>query len=146
MDGSNPPQGDRSGEAGMAPVRAILEAVSAAFSNSAQIVVTCDPDLELPAVQVALLGRIAAEGVTNAIRHAFPDGRERRIWIKCEEERGRIRLSVRDNGIGISDFDDRAGAGHGLLEEAARQLGGVARMGSAAFGGGELALVFPRPA
>jgi len=148
VDGSSHPtlpNGDRPPASDTAPVRPALEAVRAAFANSpCEISVTCDPDLWLPADQVVQLGRIASEGVGNALKHAFPKGREGRIWLTCADERGRIRLAVRDNGVGIPDLGTRGGTGLALLEETARQLGGFARMGSAPFGGGELALVFSR--
>ena len=47
-------------------------------------------------------GLIVSELVSNAARHAFPDGRKGEIEISLrQEEGGRYRLAVRDDGIGM---------------------------------------------
>ena len=49
-------------------------------------------------------GLIISELVTNAIKHAFPDGREGFIAITIVKDDGnRVVVSVKDNGIGIGD-------------------------------------------
>jgi PAS domain S-box-containing protein len=52
------------------------------------------------------LGLLMNELVSNALKHAFPDGREGMISISGGEEGNRITLFVRDNGIGIPESLD----------------------------------------
>jgi two-component sensor histidine kinase len=49
-------------------------------------------------------GLIISELVTNAIKHAFPDGREGYIALTIVKDDGnRVVVSVKDNGVGIHD-------------------------------------------
>lgn len=49
-------------------------------------------------------GLIVSELVTNAIKHAFPDGREGQIVVTIVKDDGnRVVVSVKDNGIGMGD-------------------------------------------
>jgi PAS domain S-box-containing protein len=52
------------------------------------------------------LGLLMNEIVSNALKHAFPNGREGTISISGSDENNLITLVVRDDGIGIpADFD-----------------------------------------
>ncbi len=46
---------------------------------------------------------IVTELLTNAVKHAFPDGRDGRIEVQSTLEDGHFRLRVSDNGIGLTD-------------------------------------------
>jgi two-component sensor histidine kinase len=46
------------------------------------------------------------ELVSNALKHAFPDGRKGTIGISGREEGDLITLVIRDNGIGIPEDID----------------------------------------
>jgi PAS domain S-box-containing protein len=46
-------------------------------------------------------GLIVNELVTNALNHAFPDGRRGHIWVTLELAGDTLRLAVRDDGIGL---------------------------------------------
>lgn len=62
------------------------------------------------AIPIALL---ANELVTNAIKHAFPDGRGGTIAVEVEAGRHRLRMCVRDDGVGeggVSEALESAGA------------------------------------
>ncbi|MCX6566415.1 MAG: sensor histidine kinase [Candidatus Aminicenantes bacterium] len=49
-------------------------------------------------------GLILNELVLNALKHAFPNNREGKILVELREnENGSIRLTVRDNGIGLPE-------------------------------------------
>ena len=48
-------------------------------------------------------GLILNELVSNAFKHAFPEGRRGSIWIEGARRGGRIELVVRDDGRGIPD-------------------------------------------
>lgn len=102
--------------------------------------------LGLAPAQVAPCAIFLAEGLTNAIRHAFPDGRTGRVRVGLRREDGHAELSVEDDGVGFPG--DPAGLGgdsFGLqcLRAAAEQLEGEAEMGRAGAGGARVAVRFP---
>jgi two-component sensor histidine kinase len=64
--------------------------------------------LEMGKVQVGInqavpLGLILNELISNALKHAFPEGREGRIRVRLVQEEGLIRLTVGDNGVGLPE-------------------------------------------
>jgi len=64
-------------------------------------VIRLDIDTSIP------LGLILNELLTNSLKHAFLDGRSGMITVELLQEfKGRLKLSVSDNGIGFpSDLD-----------------------------------------
>jgi len=48
------------------------------------------------------LALIVNEVVTNAVKHAFPEGRDGHITVTFRRAEGVLRLSVTDDGIGIA--------------------------------------------
>jgi two-component sensor histidine kinase len=128
------------------PVCAALEAEAAAFGGEARgVYVECEPGLRLDEPALGAVRAVTREAIANALAYAFPPGREGRIWVKLARVEGRIRLTVRDNGIGIPDLDAPTGRGHALIHGLAARLDGYARLGSAPFGGGLVTLLFPEP-
>lgn len=77
------------------------------------------------------LGLLLNELISNAIKHAFPDGRDGVLRIEiCQQAQG-LHLTVSDNGIGLrSDFDPLTlpSMGIKLAVGLARQLGGALTM------------------
>jgi len=74
-------------------------------------------------------GLIINELVSNALRHAFPGGREGRVLIRLRpgEESGTYELTVADDGIGYHDATGDKGfetLGMQLLHDLAHQLDG----------------------
>lgn len=92
------------------PVALQVEAVSA----------TLDGDRALP------LGLAVAEMVSNALRHAFPDGRHGTIRISLRRDGETLELSVEDDGAGMEALAAMRLAGFGmtLLQSCARQVRG----------------------
>ncbi len=67
------------------------------------------------------------ELVSNAVKHAFPDGREGKIRISFQPQKTRATLSVSDDGIGFPDGfnpDKSDTMGFKIMTLFARQLGG----------------------
>ncbi|MBB6254783.1 sensor histidine kinase [Nitrospirillum iridis] len=101
-------------------------------------------DVNLPQRAAVTLGLAANELVTNALKYAFPDGRAGTIAVSLATEGDRWVLRVEDDGVGLSPgpattagaAEDsaghadtagkrrRAGLGHLLLEQLARQCAG----------------------
>lgn len=72
--------------------------------------------------------RIAREAMVNAAKHA----RAERITVSLSRRGGRVRLSVEDNGVGITRDRMRAGGmGLRIMEYRARMIGADIRIGSA---------------
>ena len=78
--------------------------------------------------QAVSAGLITTELVINAIKHAFPDKASGLIDVRYESSPSAWRLSVSDDGIGISrklsEAPLRVGLGTSILEALTRQLGG----------------------
>ncbi|NIP41973.1 MAG: histidine kinase, partial [candidate division Zixibacteria bacterium] len=66
------------------------------------------PKLYLDVDKVIPCGLITNELVTNALKHAFPEGREGTLYVGIDADTtpGRIMLVIKDNGVGLpDDFD-----------------------------------------
>lgn len=95
------------------------------------------PDVALP------LGLIVNEAVSNAFKHAFPDSQLGRVDVSLERwGDDRVRLTVRDNGIGYHP-QNGDGMGTRLIHSLARQLGGEIIFSEE--GGTVFTLEFPLP-
>jgi two-component sensor histidine kinase len=103
--------------------------------TSGQVVVCPRPDgtpLVLSADQAIPTGLILNELVTNALKHAFPQGRRGLIRIEARIEAqsrgGTVELAVIDDGVGVpEDLDTRRSKSTGLqiVGILARQLQGT---------------------
>jgi PAS domain S-box-containing protein len=73
-------------------------------------------------------GIIINELMSNALKHAFPHGRDGMIRVELTHEHGQVTLSVCDSGIGISapvDFDTTKSLGITLVRMMTQQLDGT---------------------
>ena len=78
--------------------------------------------------QAVPCGLIVSELVSNALKHAFPDGRQGSIRIDLHEADRQLRLRVSDDGVGLPpEFESRRehSLGLKLVSDLARQLGGT---------------------
>jgi len=95
----------------------------------------CD-EAYMPREPVLALALIVNELVMNAVRHAFPDGRDGVILVRFAANGPGWRLEVCDNGVGLP-AERKAGLGTGLIEQFVRQAGGTltveSRSGTQAF-------------
>ena len=82
----------------------------------------------LGAAQAVPVGLIVNEAVTNALKHAFPDGRPGAVSVRLRRHgERRLRLEVADDGVGLpAGATAAAGGGTRLVRVLARQLGGHA--------------------
>jgi PAS domain S-box-containing protein len=72
-------------------------------------------------------GIIINELISNALKHAFPDGMDGTIRVELKHENGHVLLCVCDNGTGISapgDFNTTRSLGLTLVRMMAEQLDG----------------------
>jgi two-component sensor histidine kinase len=89
------------------------------------------------------LGLIVNEVVSNAFKHAFPEGREGVITVTMTREGPReARLTVEDNGAGFDPSLPTKGIGQRLIKALTLQLGGHSEMTTSP-NGSRFTLVFP---
>jgi diguanylate cyclase len=93
------------------------------------LALTIDPPagLELDIDRAVPMGLIANELLSNALRHAFPDGRAGLISVRLgRDEGGALRLVVEDDGIGLPEpgqwTESRKGLGNVLARRLAKQI------------------------
>ncbi|EWY41792.1 histidine kinase [Skermanella stibiiresistens SB22] len=100
------------------------------------------PELVVETEQVALgldmaiqLGLLINEIVTNAFKHAFPDGARGEIRVSLQVmPNERLRLEVRDNGKGMPE-EATDSLGMNLIRALATRVEGVLEIGGGADGG-----------
>jgi two-component system, sensor histidine kinase PdtaS len=89
------------------------------------LIVTTDKSVVGADVSVSL-GLIVTELVINALKHAFPWATAGRIEVDYRSDGPDWKLSVNDNGVGITSGPDqakpKAGLGTSIVEALARQL------------------------
>ncbi|SEP45776.1 PAS domain S-box-containing protein [Methylobacterium sp. ap11] len=91
-----------------------------------RIALTVDVEaVAVPASMAAPLALLMHELATNAVRHAFPDGRRGRVALTARREGEHLVLEVWDDGIGLSDAPANPEAfGRDLVGMLVRQLRG----------------------
>jgi two-component sensor histidine kinase len=98
---------------------------------SGQVVICPRPDgapLVLGVDQAIPMGLILNELISNALKHAFPQGRRGLIRIEAKSHHGTVELAVIDDGVGVpEDLGARKSKSLGLqiVEILARQLRGT---------------------
>jgi len=98
-------------------------------SYDARIKITCEHDpLILPTRDSIALGLVVTEAVTNATKYAFPGKRSGKIDVRLAVSGDRVRLSIKDDGVGEEGSVEPAlsgGLGRSLMEGLAGQLSGT---------------------
>jgi two-component system, sensor histidine kinase PdtaS len=107
-------------------IHELCEELKVSVARGRPISIECEADsCPLCADQAIALGLIVNELVTNAIKHAFPQGREGCIRVGFEVLGNQLRLCIEDDGAGFDGRVQRnAGMGQDLVRGLARQLGG----------------------
>jgi len=99
--------------------------------------------------QAVSMGLIATELVINALKHAFPANATGAIVVRYASEAGAWRVSVSDDGVGMSSVlsapAPKIGLGTSIVEALARQLGGRVII-AAALPGTTVSVTVPRAA
>ncbi|HEX6940869.1 MAG TPA: response regulator [Longimicrobiales bacterium] len=133
------------------PVREIAERLAQRLRNSMAVDgrVRLEFDGDAPALnerQGFALALAMNELVTNALEHAFPDGRTGVVRISVRDVDGEVTVEIADDGVGMpaSDNGEVVGSGRSIVDALVRgDLGGrVERLPCAR--GTHLRLRFPR--
>jgi len=123
--------GERAG--GPVEMRGFLDALCsdlrATLAEGRPVAVRARADhIGLGAAQAVPVGLIVNEAVTNALKHAFRDGRRGAVSVQLRRHGERcFRLEIADDGVGFPGRDaGAAGGGTRLVRVLARQLSGHA--------------------
>lgn len=110
--------------------RRLAEQLATAYAIEPDLIkihVTAE-EIELPVHRAIPCGLILNEWLSNAMKHAFPNGREGRIDLSigvCES--GQISLTCSDNGVGIPasvNLDNSVGLGMQIVRILTKQVDG----------------------
>jgi len=82
------------------------------LSTTVAIGCSCEAGIELDAERAIPLGLIVSELLTNAFRHAYPDGKRGMVRVRAGLDRETIEIAVSDDGVGMAE---NAGGGPGSL-------------------------------
>jgi two-component system, sensor histidine kinase PdtaS len=105
----------------------LCDELKGSLARGRQISIECEADdLPLSTHQAISLGLIVNELVTNAIKHAFPEGHKGCIRVGLEVlPEDQLRLRVEDDGVGFSNHRQRnGGMGQDLVKGLSCELGG----------------------
>lgn len=128
----------------------LTDNLSRAIADKDRIRITANiADVMIPTAQAAPLGLILNELVTNALKYAFPGGRNGTVTVTlASDDNGQLQLTIADDGVGMDAAADTPSevAGHGngalLIAAFADQLSGELVQDSGP-GGTRVALTFP---
>jgi two-component sensor histidine kinase len=94
--------------------------------------------------QAVPLGMIVNELVTNALKHAFPEGGPGSVQILLRKEPGnRLALIIEDDGVGLPEGGLGTGTGQALVAALTEQLGGRVEAKSDKAAGTSFRVTFP---
>lgn len=79
--------------------------------------------VEIPANAATALGLVLNEIVTNAVKHAFADGRSGVLKIEVRREADQAVIVISDDGPGLPEQPRKDGLGRVLIERLTRQVG-----------------------
>ena len=100
----------------------------------------CDK-IELDSARAVNLALITSEGITNALKHAFPEGRSGTITVDCRRSDESGILTIQDNGIGMTKYTSDVSMGLKLVRTLVKGVGGKLRIDRAE--GTKLRVTFP---
>ena len=106
-------------------LRQLCDALRDLRPNEA-VTIHTDTDAAVCSIELATpLSLIANELVVNALKHAFPDGREGTVTVRLRTAGGRLSMTVADNGVGCPGMLPKGGIGTTLVDALVRQVGGT---------------------
>jgi two-component sensor histidine kinase len=137
------PLADDPGRLDMAKyVKQVCTSTSSAFDR-AGIKLRLDIEPMASTIDTALpVGLVASELVTNAYKHAFPNGAQGELLVRLKRHEGTGVLTVRDQGIGFDGADRDGSMGLKLVRALAAQVDGRLSAKNRPDGGAQFRLKF----
>lgn len=114
-------------------LRDLCSGLTAATLPPAGINLSCACEAAfMPRDKALAIGLLTNELITNAVKHAFPDGHDGRIEVRFGRTAAGWRLTVADDGIGMPAAKPKIGLGTDLIKQFANQAGGTMMFGAGA--------------
>jgi two-component sensor histidine kinase len=90
------------------------------------VLLSCDAEkgTVVDAGRATSLALVVVELVTNAVKHAFPNRSDGRIWVAASSDGKNLSLTIRDDGIGIPEAPAR-NSGTKIVQAMVEQVGGT---------------------
>ncbi|HVH49760.1 MAG TPA: sensor histidine kinase [Sphingomicrobium sp.] len=92
-----------------------------------ELIVDTD-ELALDTSRAINLALIASEALTNAMKYAFPDGRQGTIRVDCHADAQTAMLTIADDGVGFAPTAREGALGLRLVRTLAKAIGGQAEI------------------
>jgi two-component sensor histidine kinase len=126
-------------------LEAVIEDIKSERGEGAPITFVADfAPLVIKARDATTIGILLGELVTNAVKHAFPDGRGGTIFAHfTASEAGVPTLVIEDDGAGMARGKPETGLGSLIIKQLARQFGGAPAVEARAGGGTRIVLALP---
>ena len=126
---------------------AVLQDLATTASSPKAVSLVGEVDaIVISARDATTIGILVGELVTNALKHAFPDGRSGRILVRLKRnDAGVPTLCVIDDGVGVRDETQlgEGGLGSVIVKQLAHQFGGVPAYQRRPVGGLEVTVPLP---
>jgi two-component sensor histidine kinase len=105
-------------------IQTLAEALRATFSDQVTLHVVAD-HVMVEARLAIPLALLINEAVTNAFKHAYPDGQPGEIFVRVAKTADRgLRIGIQDDGVGFSSDVRKGALGVTMMRTFAAQLGG----------------------
>ncbi len=107
-------------------LKELSEAILISYSNLGEENIIYDTDDVWLDVEVAIsIGLISNELITNSFKHAFNNIPEPKLFISFKRDQTNFILSVKDNGVGVSEKIEKSTFGMELIGLLTKQLKGI---------------------
>ena len=133
------------GDIGKIDIAAYLDVIANGLQHPANIrIIRAFADVEIPFRPALYLGLLLNELATNAIKYAFPNGREGTLRLAFTTSGAALRLEVQDDGVG-TEWPPKSGPGLGasIVDSMVQSLKGTLTFEKS--GGSRFAVEAPMP-
>lgn len=115
-----------------------------ASAGRSEIEVSSETDrIEVPSSNAAALGLVLNEVLTNAVKHAYPNGRSGKLAVSAKLTGDQADIVILDDGPGIDENDlENGGLGTMLIRRLSKQVGATVTWANAD-AGTKVSISFP---
>ena len=129
-------------------IEAVIEDIAATMGDTSKVTLKADVSpIMVGGRDATTLGILVGELVTNALKHAFPDGRPGTIHVALARDADGVpTLTVTDDGVGLPEGVEpqgESGLGSVIIRQLAHQFGGEPHYSSPEQGGLQIRVPLP---
>ncbi|WP_131115885.1 PAS domain-containing protein [Lichenihabitans psoromatis] len=100
----------------------VADVIGASGRNDIALLMDVGP-IDIPSTKATAFGLIVNEVVTNAVKHAFPNGRSGRLMVSARQDDTTGRISIVDDGPGLGGQElSGDGLGRTLISRLSKQI------------------------